>query len=290
MAGKKKEVEEVKSLSRIIAGINRKAGRKVIGTMNAMADELAIEKIPTGISVLDDAMGGGFPTRRIVEVFGVPSSGKSLISMFLVAQAQKEGRKCVYIDVEDSYDPEFAAKFGVNNKELIVANLNVGEEIIDLICALLEGRPDVIIIDSVAAMVPTVEMEEEESAKQHMTQKARLLSRSIPKLTALNKKTCIVFINQIRSTLAMYGNPNTTPGGNAIGFFSSIRLKIHSTPSDKLYAGSKKEAPIGQVVNFQVVKNKTAPPGQRGSFKFFYENCEVVEPGKQRKRKVKDEN
>lgn len=283
----KAEETEVKDISRVIASINRKAGRKVIGKMSTMTD-LNVERISSGVEVLDTALGGGFPTRRVTEIYGIPSSGKSLISMLMVAQAQSDGKKCVLIDVEDAYDPVFAEKFGVNNDELIVANAFVGEEIINLINALLEAQPDVIIVDSIAAMVPNDEMIEEDSAKQHMTLKARLLSKAIPKINALNKKTAIIFINQIRSTLAMYGAPTTTPGGNAIGFYSSIRLEVKSNNSDKIYEGSKKGDPIGQIINFRVIKNKTFAPGKQGSFKFFYDTCEVVEPGGRRK-KTKDD-
>lgn len=283
MAKKKTEDEPKetgpKDLSRLMAEINRKAGHRVIGKMSTMED-FSTQKIKTGVDNLDDALGGGFPVKKIVELYGTPSSGKSLISLMLIAAAQKEGKKCVYIDVEDAFDVAHAQKMGVDIKELIVVQLHIGEDIMNLICTLLEGEPDIIIVDSLASMVANGEMEKgmEEAT---MALKARLMSKGIPKILALNRRTTIVFINQLRSTLAAYGVPTTTPGGWAVPFYSSIRVEVKK--GDLIYEDDKKTNPvIGQIVNFRVVKNKTAPPFKIGSFKFFYDG-EVVEPGKRRK-------
>lgn len=276
------ESKEPKDLTRLMAEINRKAGSRVIGRMDTMTD-FNIERIPTNIKVLDDALGGGFPTRRVVELYGLPSGGKSLISLLLIASAQKQGKSCVYIDVEDSFDPEHAKKLGVDTNTLIIAHLGIGEEILNLICTILEARPDVIVVDSVAAMVAVGEMDEG-LEKASMALKARLMSKGLPKISALNKNTCIVFINQLRDTMAMYGAPTTTPGGRALPYYASIRLEIKK--GDLINKDDKKTNPvIGQIINFIVRKNKTAPPFKLGSFKYFYDG-EIVEPGKRRKNEA----
>jgi len=268
--------EEVKtpSLNRIIAEINKKNGDQVIGRIKDFTT-LDIERIPTGVKQLDDALGGGFPKRRIIELYGLPSGGKSLISLLLVKKAQEQGLECIYMDVEDSFDPKWAKKLGIDTDKLVIAQSTVGEDTLEMVCKLLEAQPGVIIIDSVAAMVPRVE-QEEDLEKPTMALKARLMSRGLAKINSLNKNTLIVFINQLRSILAMYGPPTTTPGGRALGHFASIRIEVKK--GEMLRVDDKKTTPIiGQMVNFNITKNKTAAPFKLGNFKFFYEDCRIEE-------------
>lgn len=270
----KKPVEEKKSpsLNRVIAEINKKHGENILGRISDM-ENLVMERIPTGIKKLDDALGGGFPLRRIVELYGVPSGGKSLISMLIIKEAQAKGLDCVYVDVEDSFDPIFAEKLGVNTKKLIIAQSAIGEDVMDLVCRLLDAEPGVIVVDSVAAMITRGEMEEEID-KAFMAPKARLMSKGLARINALNKKTLVVFINQLRATMAMYGPQTTTTGGRSLGHYASIRMEIKK--AEQIHLDDKKTKDvIGQIIAFNVTKNKTAPPYKIGSFKFFYEDAKI---------------
>lgn len=274
MATKKKTVEEVKAptLNRIMAEINKKAGENIIGRVTDMPT-MTIQRLTTGVGVLDTALGGGMPVGRIVELYGQPSAGKSLISLFTIAEAQKKGLECVYLDCEDSFDPEWAEKLGVDVKKLIISQSSVGEDTLGLVAKLLRAKPAVIVVDSVAAMVTRAELEEEID-KAFMAPKARLMSKGLSILNAINQGTLIIFINQLRSTMAMYGPAFTTPGGNALKFYSSCRIEVKKV--EELHLEGKKSNPvIGQLVGFKVTKNKTAPPFQTGSFKFFYEDGSI---------------
>jgi recombination protein RecA len=268
---------EPKSLARLIASINKTAGEKVIGLAKDW-DNIQIERLTTGFKNLDEALGGGFPIGRTIELYGPPSSGKSLISMLTVAQAQKEGKSCIYFDIEDSFSPEFAELLGVNVDKLVIVNLSIGEKIMDVACKLLEAEPDLMVIDSVAAMI-LQDVADESLDKQFMALKARLMSKALSKLTALNKKTTLIFINQTIATMAMYGPKTTTPGGNALKFYASLRLEVKT--SELIYEDDKKTKPvIGQVVNFRVTKNKTASPFKVGAFRFYYDTGKIEEPKK----------
>lgn len=276
----KMEEKKAKDLSRVLAEINKKAGERVIGRLSTMPN-MQIERLKTGVSILDDALGGGFPSKRIIELYGLPSGGKSLICMLTIASAQKEGKSCIYIDVEDSFDPEFATKLGVDVDKLVVAHVGVTEEVMNMIIKLLEAEPDLIVVDSVAAM-STIDEMEEPVEKQFMALKARAMSKALPKLVTLNRKTTLLFINQIRNTMAMYGAKTTTPGGMALTHACSVRLEIKK--GDFLRVDGKKTTDvIGQIIKFKITKNKTAPPFKEGAFQFFYENAEIVEPEKKGK-------
>ena len=273
---------KAKNLTALINAINKKAGEKVIGRAKDW-DNIEIKRLSTGLDVIDDALGGGFPVGRVIELYGPPAGGKSLISMLTIAQAQREGQSCIYFDVEDSFSPQFAKMLGVDVDNLIIASLGIGEQIMDLICKLLEAQPDLIVVDSIAAMVAQ-DVVNESLEKQYMALKARLMSKGLAKITALNKKTTIIWINQIRSTLIMYGPKTTTPGGNALKFYASLRLEVKK--GEPIHFEDKKKQPIiGQVVNFRVTKNKTAPPFRLGSFQFFYDTGEIIEPKKKREKK-----
>jgi len=277
MAKSKKKIEisnKKPSLKRIAAEINKKFGSNIIGTMKDMSS-IKTERFSSGIKKMDDAIGGGYPTRRIVELYGVPSGGKSLISLLIIASAQKKKRECVYIDVEDSFDPAFATKLGVNMDDLIIMQSSIGESTLETVCSLLAAEPGVIVIDSVAAMITQGEMDEG-LEKAFMAPKARLMSKALAKINALNKDTLIIFINQLRSTLTMYGPPTTTTGGRSLAHYASIRVEVKK--ADKIFFEDKKTKPvIGQVVAFNVTKNKTAIPFRTGSFKFFYEDGHIEE-------------
>lgn len=260
--------EKTPSLARIVAEINKKAGETVIGRVPDMPT-LRIERYSTGIPQLDTALGGGVPAGRIVELYGQPSAGKSLISLLTIAQAQKLGKECVYLDCEDTFDAEWATALGVDVKKLHLAQSSVGEDTLELCLKLLKAKPAVIVVDSVAAMVTRAELEEDID-KAFMAPKARLMSKGLAILNAQNKGTTLMFINQLRATMAMYGPKFVTPGGNALKFYASVRLEIKKI--EAIHEDDKKTKPvIGQVVGFQVTKNKTAAPFQVGSFKFYYD-------------------
>lgn len=266
------EEPKVPSLKRIIAEINKKAGENIIGIVPEMPN-LSIERIPTNIEALDKVLGGGFPVGKIVELYGQPGAGKSLIALLAIKAAQEKGKQCVYLDVEDSFDAEWATKVGVKMDNLVISQSSVGEDTLGLVVKLLEARPDIIVVDSVAAMVTKAELEEDID-KAFMAPKARLMARALSIINALNHNTLIIFINQLRSTLAMYGPQFTTPGGISLKFYASIRLEVKKV--EDLHRDGKKTTPVvGQVVGFKTTKNKTAPPQQIGSFQFFYENAQL---------------
>lgn len=264
--------EKTPSINRIIAQINKDFGENVIGRLPDM-ENIKVDRISSGVPKLDEALGGGFPMRRIVELYGIQSGGKSLISMFTIREAQKRGLDTVYIDAEDTFDPVFAEKLGVDTKKMILAQSSVGEDALDLVIRLLKARPAVIVIDSVAALITRAEMEEDID-KAFMAPKARLMSRALAKINALNENTLIIFVNQLRATMAMYGPPTTTTGGRALPHYASIRVEVKK--ADQIHKDDKKTAEvIGQIVGFNVIKNKTAAPYKTGSFKFFYDDAHI---------------
>ena len=264
-------MEETKkpSLNRLIAEINKKAGETILGRVTNMPN-LDIGRLKTGVPSMDEALGGGFPVGRIVELYGQPSAGKSLISLLAIANAQKEGKECVYLDCEDSFDAKWAKTLGVDTDKLVLGQSSIGEDTLELVIKLLKAEPSIIVVDSVAAMVTRAELEEDID-KAFMAPKARLLGKALRMILAQNKSTTIIFINQLRATMAMYGPQFTTPGGKAIPYAASIRMEIKKT--EDIHEEGKKTKPIiGQIVGFKVTKNKTARPFQVGSFKFFYED------------------
>lgn len=267
-------MQEVKkpSLNRLVLEINKKAGETILGRVLNMPN-LEIKRLKTGIESLDLALGGGMPAGRIVELYGLPSAGKSLISLLTIAQAQRDGKECVYLDCEDSFDAGWAKKLGVDIDKLVLGQSSVGEDTLELVIKLLKAEPAIIVVDSVAAMVTRAELEEDID-KAFMAPKARLLGKALRMILAQNKGTTIIFINQLRATMAMYGPQLTTPGGKAIPYAASIRMEIKK--SEDIHEEGKKTKPIiGQIVGFKVTKNKTARPFQVGSFKFFYDDGHI---------------
>ncbi len=228
-----------------------------------------IDVIPTGSIGLDMALGvGGVPRGRMIEIFGPESSGKTTLALHIVAEAQKKGGVCAYIDAEHAMDPEYTKKLGVNIKELLISQPDNGEQALEITESLIRsGKIDVIVIDSVAALTPRDEIEGD-MGQSHVGKQARLMSQALRKLTAIiaRSKTVVIFINQIRMQIGvMFGNPETTPGGKALKFYTSIRLDIRRIAQIK-----KGEEVVGSRTRVKVVKNKVAAPFKQTEFDILY--------------------
>jgi len=228
-----------------------------------------VDVIPTGSIGLDWALGiGGFPRGRIIEIFGPESSGKTTLALHAVAEAQKRGGVCAYIDAEHAMDPEYSKKIGVKIEELLISQPDTGEQALDIVESLIRtNKMDVIVIDSVAALTPRAEIEGDMGAF-HVGTQARLMSQALRKLTAIvaRSKTVVIFINQIRMQIGvMFGNPETTPGGKALKFYCSVRLDIRRIAQIK-----KGEEVMGGRVRVKVVKNKVAAPFKQTEFDLMY--------------------
>jgi recombination protein RecA len=226
---KKEAKENGNNIEDTIKSIQTKFGEGAIMKLGD-APKTNIDVIPTGSIGLDMALGiGGVPRGRMIEIFGPESSGKTTLALHIVAEAQKKGGVCAYIDAEHAMDPDYAAKLGVNIKELLISQPDNGEQALEITESLIRsGKIDVIVIDSVAALTPRDEIEGD-MGQQHMGKQARLMSQALRKLTAIvaRSKTVVIFINQIRMQIGiMFGNPETTPGGKALKFYTSIRLDI----------------------------------------------------------------
>ncbi|MFA5095608.1 MAG: recombinase RecA [Candidatus Paceibacterota bacterium] len=228
-----------------------------------------INTIPTGSIGLDMALGvGGIPRGRIVEIFGPESSGKTTLSLHIVAEAQKLGGVCAYIDAEHAMDPDYTKKLGVNIDNLLISQPDTGEQALEIVESLVRtGKIDVIVVDSVAALTPKDEIEGDMGA-YHVGKQARLMSQALRKLTAIvaKSKTAVIFINQIRMQIGvMFGNPETTPGGKALKFYTSVRLDIRKIAQIK-----KGEDIVGSRTRVKVVKNKVAAPFKQTEFDIIY--------------------
>lgn len=228
-----------------------------------------VNAIPTGSIGLDAALGvGGIPRGRIIEIFGPESSGKTTLSLHIVAEAQKLGGICAFIDAEHSMDPEYAQRLGVNINQLLISQPDNGEQALEIVESLVRsGKMDVIVIDSVAALTPKDEIEGDMGA-HHVGKQARLMSQALRKLTAIvaKSKTVVIFINQIRMQIGvMFGNPETTPGGKALKFYTSVRIDIRRIAQIK-----KGEEIMGGRIRVKVVKNKVAAPFKQTEFDLMY--------------------
>ena len=262
------ETMDNRGLEDTLKAIQTKFGE---GAIMKMGDtpKVGLNVIPTGSLGLDMALGvGGIPRGRIIEIFGPESSGKTTLASHIVAEAQKLGGICAYIDAEHAMDPEYTKKLGVNIKELLVSQPDTGEQALEIVESLVRsGKIDVIVVDSVAALTPKDEIEGDMGA-YHVGKQARLMSQALRKLTAIvsKSKTVVIFINQIRMQIGvMFGNPETTPGGKALKFYTSIRLDIRKIAQIK-----KGEDVVGSRTRVKVVKNKVAAPFKQTEFDIIY--------------------
>ena len=265
---KEKSGDTKKSIDAIVDEIKGKFGEGMIMKLGDVR-KVDVEAIPTGSLSLDIALGiGGMPRGRIIEVYGPESSGETTLTLHTIANAQRAGGVAAFIDAEHALDPEYAKRIGVNVNNLLISQPDSGEQALDIVETLVRSNAvDVVVVDSVAALVPKAEIEGE-MGDQHVGRQARLMSQALRKLTAIIAKSnvVVIFINQLRMKIGvMFGNPETTTGGNALKFYSSIRVEVRKSAQVK-----KGEEVVGNQVNVKIAKNKVAPPFKTTSFFIMY--------------------